>query len=553
MYSMEVKDENYYKLIWEKNDEEQRLIKVEREKQRLIQLEKEREKEERQLPIDLRRIEEFKHTEKPVPTKVVTILIRMHGYNLEDFLEDVLPEAPTHTIVGGTRVGLCKQTDPGTLDYLRKLRHIYNENKMSVANNLYKGVFFNETDIERNRPLLSKFFKGTPAELEEEYKNAEDENRMYLTDRGFFLMREINNIFDGIFLVHTTDPTLEPLLLPTTSIELNNRYKSRIAPLLLEQANQLQKQNLLNVDVATKVGVGMHEDITTVFTGIPQYKTVRLSDILNYFGRLGVEHVNVIDEACRVYDRPKPYEYMRRLSFKEKEPYPAFIERTGLGGTRKSISRKSRKRKSKRKTRRLGGTLTQIEEGDILEHMKEIFSEPSMIGQSGTSMVFKGAYSKMFKGWIVMKVQYLGPASYVMKGKMFAISKEKWKQEIDTQIDADTKLLAKYRKSFIPSIVFSMIGNLNTFPLSSVEVDGEFGFTFMETYPDAKSFADITGVLGNIHGEPHELLTSLIPLALKEEEMLRSVGYQQMDSSYGNFLVSNGEVYMIDFGRVVPI
>lgn len=536
-------------------EEAEERVRLQEEKKRLKEEEERvrKVKEEKQLPIDLRRIEEFKHTEKPVPTKVVTILIRMHGYNVEEFLEDVLPEAPTHTVVGGTRVGLCKQTDPGTLDYLRKLRHIYNENKMSVANNLYKGVFFNETDIERNRPLLSKFFKGTPAELEEEYKNTEDEKRMYLTDRVFHLIREDQNIFDGIFLVHTTDPTLEPLLLPTESVVLNYRYKSRIAPLLLEQANQLQKQNLLNVDVATKVGIGIHEDITTVFTGIPQYKNVRLSDILNYFGRLGVEHVNVIDEACRVYHNPKPYEYMRRLSFKEKEPYPAFIERTGLGGTRKSISRKSRKRKSKRKTRRLGGTLTKIREGDILEHMKKIFSEPSRIGQSGTSMVFKGAYSNMFHGWIVMKVQYLGPASYVMDGAMFAISKEKWKQEIDTQIDADTKLLAKYGKSFIPSIVFSMIGNLNTFPLSSVEVDGEFGFTFMETYPDAKSFVDITGVLGNIHGEPHQLLTSLIPLALEKEEMLRSVGYQQNDSSYGNFLESNGEVYMIDFGRVVPI
>ena len=205
-----------------------------------------------------------------------------------------------------------------------------------------------------------------------------------------------------------------------------------------------------------------------------------------------------------------------------------------------------------RTRKRKGGTLTKIREGDILEHMKDIFSEPSMIGQSGTSMVFKGKYSDMFHGWIVMKVQYLGPASYVMGGAMFAISKEKWKQEIDTQIDADTKLLAKYGKSFIPSIVFSMIGNLNTFLLSFGEVDGEFGFTFMETYPDAKSFLDITGVFGDIHGEPPELLRSLIPLALEKEEMLKSVGYQQTDSSYGNFLESNGEVYMIDFGRVVP-
>ena len=332
-------------------EEEERLRKVAEERVRKIEEERLRKvAEERKLPIDLRRIEEFKHTEKPVPTKVVTILIRMHGYNVEDFLEDVLPEAPTHTVVGGTRVGLCKQTDPGTADYLRKLRNIYNENKMSVANNLYKGVFFNETDIERDRHILSKFFKGTPAELEEEYKNTEDENRIYLTDRVFHLIREDQNIFDGIFLVHTTDPKLEPLLLPTESIELHSRYKSRIAPLKLKEVKQLQQQNLLNVAVATKVGVGIHEDITTVFTGIPQYKTVKLSDLLNYFGRLGVEHVNVIDEACRVYDRPKPYEYMRRLSFKEKEPYPAFIERTGLGGTRRKRTKRSHSTRSARST-----------------------------------------------------------------------------------------------------------------------------------------------------------------------------------------------------------
>ena len=122
------------------SNEEQRLLRLEREKQRVMQLEREREEEERKLPIDLRRIEEFKPTENTIPTKVVTILIRMHGYNSDVFLEDVLG-APSHTIVGGTRVGLCKQTDPGTLDYLSKLRTIYNENKMSVANNLYKGVF----------------------------------------------------------------------------------------------------------------------------------------------------------------------------------------------------------------------------------------------------------------------------------------------------------------------------------------------------------------------------------------------------------------------------
>jgi len=333
-------------LLIEKGNEEQRLLRLEREKQREKQ--REEEKEERKLPIDLRRIEDFQHKGKTIPTKVVTILIRMHGYNSEDFLEDVLlPESPSHTVVGGTRVGLCKQTDPGTVDYLSKLRTIYNENKMSVANNLYRGVLFDEKDIERDRHLLSKFFKGSPDELAEEYKNTADENRIYLTDRVFHLIREDQNIFDGIFLVHTTDPTQEPLLLPTEGVELSHRYEARMPRPLFKQINQLQSQNLLNVAVATKVGSGLNEDITTVFTGIPQYKTVKLSDLLNYFGRLGVEHVNVIDEACRVYHKPKPQEYMRRLSFKEKEPYPEFIERTGLGGTR----RKRRSRRSKTRVR----------------------------------------------------------------------------------------------------------------------------------------------------------------------------------------------------------
>ena len=324
-------------ILREEAEERVRLKEEEEEKERVRKIE-----EERQLPIDLRRIEEFKHTEKPNPTKVVTILIRMHGYNSEEFLEDILPEAPSHTIVGGVRVGLCKQTDAGTVDHLKKLRTIYNENKMSVANNLYRGAFYNETDLQRDRHILSKFFKGTPAELTEEYKKTEDENRIYITDRVFHLIREDQNVLDGIFLVHTTDPKLESLLLPTESVELDYRY-ARIPQ--FEQINQLQKQNLLNVDVATKVGIGMNDDITTAFIRIPQYKTVRLSDILNYFGKLGIEHVNVIDEACRVYHRPKPYEYMRRLSFTEKKHYPAFIERTGLGGTR-------RKNKRKRKTRR---------------------------------------------------------------------------------------------------------------------------------------------------------------------------------------------------------
>ena len=204
-----------------------------------------------------------------------------------------------------------------------------------------------------------------------------------------------------------------------------------------------------------------------------------------------------------------------------------------------------------------GGTLRQIKEGDILQHMQDIFSRSlTVIGQSGTSIIFRGDVSDMFEpGFIVMKIQYLGPAYAPHKdGALFPITGEKWKQEIETQINADKGVIEKYGKSFIPSIVFSIVGALDLFPSVASyfkDVREPFGFTFMETFPNAKSFIDITKVLGDIHHTQHESLTHLIPLAIKEENMLMSVGYKQTDSSFGNFLDVDGRVIMIDFGRVV--
>jgi hypothetical protein len=181
----------------------------------------------------------------------------------------------------------------------------------------------------------------------------------------------------------------------------------------------------------------------------------------------------------------------------------------------------------------------------------------TVIGQSGTSIIFKGDVSDMFDpGFIVMKIQYLGPGYAPHEdGALFPITGEKWKQEIDTQIEADKRVMGKFGESFIPSIVFSIVGTLDLFPSVASyfkDVREPFGFTFMETFPTAKSFIDITKVLGDIHHTQHELLTHLIPLAIKEENMLMSVGFKQTDSSFGNFLDVDGRVIMIDFGRVVP-
>ena len=298
---------------------------------------------------EIRRIDEFQHEEKPIPTKVVTVLIKMHGNDTDVFIRDILPNAPSNSIAGGTRVGLCRMM---TLDlnYVKLLRGLYKTYKMSVANSIYRSPVRTTELFEDSKPLLKNFFKGTEDELQEEYAKVKDENRIYIMDREYGLMDDDVSQISGIFLIHTTDPSLEPLMIPVESIQLDPFEfddEGNPEPTSFKAMNEIQQTNLLNVAVASQLGT-MNGKITSEYTGIPHYKTIKLTDILKYFGELGIEHVNVIDEGCRVYHKPKPYEYMRRLSFKEKEPYPAFIERTGLGGTRR---KKSRKNKIKTKRR----------------------------------------------------------------------------------------------------------------------------------------------------------------------------------------------------------
>jgi hypothetical protein len=208
-----------------------------------------------------------------------------------------------------------------------------------------------------------------------------------------------------------------------------------------------------------------------------------------------------------------------------------------------------------------GGTLTKIREGDIFSHMKEIFSTPTVIGRSGTSIIFKGEPSTMFEpNLLIMKVQYLGESYTRYKineidGVLFSISIPQYQKEIKTQIDADEAVLRQFGQSFIPSIVFSTEDTLDKFPFLFdffEDKTSRYAVTFMETFQDAISFSDMIRTLGTIHFEEHPIvLKELIPLAIKEEKMLMQVGYKQNDSSYGNFLNVNGKVYMIDFGQVV--
>jgi hypothetical protein len=271
-------------------------------------------------------VEEFEFEETPVPEKYVTVMIKMHAGNMKR----TLPPFPSNTVIGGTKVGFCKKFT--STEYIKTLKAIYSEHKISVANALYEDPVTDES-LERNRELLMKYNhdKLPEEELFAMYKE-KGEGRKYRFDRMYHLENDVASKTFGIVLIHTNVPELKPLEIPT-----------EIPDIAVEDAfTEFQKINMLNVAVATKLdGIGFEREVTTQYTGIPHYSFVLFSDVLRYFERFGVELVNLIDEGCRIYH--KPYPPARTLSFKEKEGYRDYVARTGIGGKRYGKYMKTRK------------------------------------------------------------------------------------------------------------------------------------------------------------------------------------------------------------------
>lgn len=277
-------------------------------------------------------VEEFEYEEYPPPKKTVTVMIKMHGENIKSKLLTY----PTNTVIGA-KVGLCKL--PTNPDYIKSLKAIYSEHKISDANQLYEGTIPNEKDMESNKELLMKFNhdKLPEEELRAMYQE-KAEGRRYIFNRGYVLQDDFPSRFYGIVVIHTNVPELKPLEMPT-EIPIDPTVVSEKN---LEAFTEFQKINMLNVAVATKLdGIGFIRPITDKYTGIPHYSPITFSDVLRYFERFGVEHVNLIDEGCRIYH--KPYPPARRLSFKEKKGYRDFVARTGIGGKRLRKCMRTRK------------------------------------------------------------------------------------------------------------------------------------------------------------------------------------------------------------------
>lgn len=308
---------------------ERKRIEEERIASERAEYEERVERAEREHYAD---VEEFEFEETPVPKKYVTVMIKMHAGNMKR----TLPTFPDNTVVGGTKVGFCKKFT--STEYIKTLKDIYSEHKISVANALYEGPVTDES-LERSKELLMKFNhdKVTEEELFAMYKE-QGEGRKYRYDRMYHLENDVSSKTFGIVVIHTNVPELKPLELPT-EIPINSTV---IKPTYLEAFTEFQKINMLNVAVATKLdGIGFEREVTTEYTGIPHYSLVLFSDVLKYFERFGVELVNLIDEGCRIYH--KPYPPARTLSFKEKKGYRDYVERTGIGGKRYGKCMRTRK------------------------------------------------------------------------------------------------------------------------------------------------------------------------------------------------------------------
>ena len=302
---------------------ERKRVEEERERVERAEYEERVERAEREHYAD---VEEFEYEETPVPKKHVTVMIKMHAQNLKM----KLPTFPSNTVVGGTKVGLCKRFT--STEYIKTLKTIYSEHKISDANALYDGPVTDEV-LEKSRELLMKFNhdKLPEEELFAMYKER-GEGRKYRYDRLYELENDVSSKTFGIVVIHTNVPELKPLEIPT---EIPSAVKT-------DTFTEFQKINLLNVAVATKLdGIGFEREVTTEYTGIPHYSLVLFSDILKYFERFGVELVNLIDEGCRIYS--KPYPPARKLSMKEKKGYLDYVERTGIGGKRYGKYMRTRK------------------------------------------------------------------------------------------------------------------------------------------------------------------------------------------------------------------
>ncbi len=293
----------------------------------------------------------------------VTIFINLHG----EIDMTPLQLTPTNTVLG-TSVGLCQfAVKPDTLLTIDTLKQIYESHRIHEANEIYSSNYAAVVLPQSSFDETNEVFEASKADLMAVHNEPWDKLKpRYITQSyklGFKRSYRKDKIYDmskddlapkmGVFIIHTTNPalqlamqTLHPLKLPPQfeTEELDSRYAI------------LQGQNLNNVDVAQSLHpygmtdtMGVPASSPQNYTGIKHYSRLKLSAILRFFSKFGINHVNIVDESCRVFKHhPPPIQLQRQISEEELRNGELMLQRLRAtpkdGGTKRNIRKSKNKR-----------------------------------------------------------------------------------------------------------------------------------------------------------------------------------------------------------------
>jgi hypothetical protein len=305
--------------------------------------------------------------------KSITIYIKTHGS------EDPRPIRPLPKFILNTAVaaptGLCTisndlETVTDILDIIHKYEEIY-KGKISDGNIIfgpeYKTIreeFMNSKTLNKKLPkMLIKSGDFNKRQLKNKYlvpKKTEDYFRSFTKNRYYGIMNDRKCVVSGIYVIDKNFPsngsgsTIDYLPIEINA-NMDDFFKDDYVGkglgqtrgdlvLSLQDYQELQKRNILNVQVVENIGKIYGIDLSCVFsrpttknyTYIEHYDGVWLSEILEFFKLLGYDHVNIIDLACRSYRLGNPKD-RRRNSITERELYKHAKEKYHFGGYNKNI------------------------------------------------------------------------------------------------------------------------------------------------------------------------------------------------------------------------
>jgi hypothetical protein len=284
----------------------------------------------------------------------VTIYINLHG----SMNQKLLPDIPSNTVLGAS-VGCMISSNP-TVTVVKQLRKLYT-NKITDANRSYNFTTHKGADedtlrgwIHRNKEEYEKEHSDkTIEEIEELYLHQlrSSSLRSYSYDRKYSIKEDDRVSRQGIFILHTSCIALQSAM---------NAMGVFVDPTLRElttnSVDYLQRQNLLNVEVSTRLHPdGMTDDqpipSNDLYSGILHYHNLKLSTILHFFGKFGIQHVNIVDVSCRVFRGvivPEPMQ--RSISSDEKQKYSEIestLKSIGKGGRIKKVNSMTRSYRKK--------------------------------------------------------------------------------------------------------------------------------------------------------------------------------------------------------------